>query len=113
MKTSKADFSEFKKAFKEYVELFGLKMYTVYYYHEKIDGAYAGIEIDNSGMAAQVKLSTEVDKDWDNSRNSAKHEAIHLLISNLGALAKSRFITPDQVYEENERIVAVLEKVIK
>jgi len=113
MKTSKADFSEFKKAFKEYVELFGLKMYTVYYYHEKIDGAYAGIEIDNSGMAAQVKLSTEVDKDWDNSRNSAKHEAIHLLISNLGALAQSRFITPDQVYEENERIVAVLEKVIK
>ena len=112
-KTTKKDFKEFQKEFMKYVELFGLKGYSVFFGREEINGGHAEIRVNIRDRVATVVLSTEKhEKHFQTMRDCAKHEALHLLIARLEDLAKRRYVTPGDINEECEGIVEILEKSI-
>lgn len=116
MKTTKADFEEFKAAFLKYADLFGLKDYQFAFRHEKLHENYAEIRQSEPSKWMVVCLSTEWKDDesdlWVSPEHSAKHEAIHALLCRFSYLAKSRTVIPADINDEEEGIVRVLEKVI-
>jgi hypothetical protein len=119
MKTSKKDFERFKKEFMRWVEIFGLKGYNLRFWHNKLDDRYAQIGGDEKGKQADISYNTELYSDVVNSKNYAtpkhcgKHEAIHLLLNRLVQLAYNREIRFAEIDEEAEKLVRILEKVLK
>ena len=108
------DFSTFKKYFKKYQQLFGLTGYKVYFKHEPLDGCYADITVDE--RVATVRLNNSLPSKHDPFRDvkqSAKHEAIHLLIHRLQHLARCRYLFVDDIDEATEELVFKLEDLIK
>lgn len=115
-KTTKENFKDFKKACVQYADLLGLKEYKICFLHEKLEESYARIEVNHRGMVAWIALTTEFEKDvlngWCGPTTHAKHEILHLLVSRLVYLGESRFIAPDEITTEEERVVRRLESVI-
>ena len=116
MKTSKAYFNRFKKAFLYWQKEFGLTQYSVSFFHEKLDDEYAKIVIREMGKVADVYLGTELTgnslKADDGPEEHAKHEAIHLLTHRLHWLGAARYIETTDLDEEWEAVVVRLEKVL-
>ena len=112
LKTSKAEFNEFKKAFLEYVELFSLKGYRIIFEHVELKDEYAQINRDHDGRVVVVKFNLRKYVDMGSPTDEARHEAIHLLLTGLHYWASCRYVLPDQINNEEEKIVRVLEKVI-
>ena len=117
MKTSKSYFNRFKKEFLRWQQLLGLTQYSVKFFHEKLDGAYAQVEVREKGKVADVFLATDLDRrsaEVDSGPEShAKHEVIHLLLHRLVWLGQARYIETTDLEEEWEAIVVRLEKVLK
>ena len=66
-------------------------------------------------MVATVRLNSELpgkDKPFKDVRTSAKHEAIHLLISRLEKNGRYRYIAENEIYEATEELVIRLEGLI-
>ena len=87
------DFTEFQESFNRYKRLFGLTGYTVYFKYEPSDSFFADIQIDQSGMVASVRLSSNLldkDRPYKDIKRSAKHEALHLLAGRLEQNARYR-----------------------
>lgn len=116
IKTSKTDFERFKKAFLKYVKLFGLTGYRVTFHHIPLDDDYARLQTNEESKSAEVQLTSRFDsaakKAYSGPKGEAKHEALHLLINRLVWLGRCRFVKPDDFYEEEEKLVRTLEKVI-
>ena len=77
------DFELFQKTFTKYQKLFGLTGYKVYFKHEPIENCFAQITVAQTDMVATVRLNSDLpDKDEPHKdiKQSAKHEAIHLLV---------------------------------
>ena len=103
---------DFQKYFTEYQKKFGLIGYKVYFKYEPLD-CFANITTND--MVATVGLNSRLlakDKPFLNVKQSAKHEALHLLLSKLDDLAYNRFINKDQIYEAVEEIVFKLEELV-
>lgn len=115
MKTSKAYFNRFKKAFLYWQEKLGLTQYRIIFFHEKMDCEYAGMTVWEKEKLARVSLTTVIkDPSVDDGPEAhAKHEAFHLLIHRLSWLGGCRYITDDELEEECEAVVVRLEKVLK
>jgi len=89
--------------------------YKVYFKHEPLDGAFASISIEQGGMVATVRLNSKVAdhaKSHRNVRQSAKHEAIHLLIGRLEMNGRFRYSSEAEIYEAAEELVFKLEDLI-
>ncbi len=116
-RTSKAEFKRFKKEFLFWMEKLSLKGYHPYFFHEPLDGSYATITVNEPGKACNVSYTSELtglDKEQSNGPEwSARHEAIHLLLSKIRFLGEERFTASDEIKNEDERIVRILEKVLK
>lgn len=109
------DFIEFQKHFKKYQKLLGLTGYKVYFKYEPIEDSFASISIRQIDMIATVRLNSMLpkeDKPHKDIRQSAMHEAIHLLLNRLEARARERFVSPEQIYEAVEEIVFKLEDLL-
>jgi len=117
MKISKAYFNRFKKAFLYWQNLFGLTQYKIYFYLEKMEGVYARIIVGEEEKVACVKLNNQLDKKDasvdEGPESHAKHEAIHLLVHRVGWLGEQRWTGSDEIHDEQEALVARLEKVLK
>jgi len=117
LKTTKKQFKLFKKEAQKWIEFYGLKSWTVTFFH---------IELRNSSCAAScswtpadktvsIGLNICVDVDSDESitdeliRRWAFHEVNHLLLANLYSIATHRFIQTSDVDEEVHAILAILE----
>ncbi len=77
------------------------------------DGTMADISRDTDARSAVVRLHDAipgVDVPLD---SLAKHELIHLLLSELSALAHTREVTHDQIAREEERAVVKLCRLIE
>ena len=114
MKTTKADFEEFKKWFLYYQDLFGLKNFDVTFLHKKVNGIYASCDVQGDTTAV-VMLNNQTSKDdigVPPMKELARHEAAHLLLGRLKKMACTRFMNPDEIDREEERVVTILEKVI-
>lgn len=115
VKTSK-DFKNFQRYFLEYQKLFGLTGYTVYFKYEPLEEAFASISVNQTDMVATVRLNSKLlnkDKPYKNIRKSAKHEALHLLLHRLEALATYRYSTEAEIIEACEELVHKLALLIK
>jgi hypothetical protein len=115
MKTTKAQFEQFKGAFLKYQELLGLQQYKVYFTHEKDDDNFATIRAHPESAAAEVNFGAEcgkIDLPFLDPSGSGKHEAMHLLLAKIRYLADKRYCMAREIDEEDEFITRVLEKVI-
>lgn len=109
------DFALFQKVFGSYREMFGLTGYRTYFKHEKLDGAFADITIEQPSMVVTVRLNKGhpiENKAFEDVERSAKHEALHLLLGKLEDLAYDRHCRKSQIYEAIEEVVFKLEKLI-
>ena len=117
MKTSKAYFNRFKKAFLYWQEKLGLTQYSVSFFHEKLEGEYAKIKIEEMAKIADVFLNTELEgrslQADEGPEANAKHEVLHLLTHRIVWLGGARYIENNDLVEEWEAIVVRLEKVLK
>lgn len=116
MKTTKGDFEKFKNTAFLCLDVYGLKGWHITFIHEKLEGLYACIRINMEGRHAILVLSTEwpdnENAGWEGPEYSGRHEAIHLLLARLVYLAGCRFLTCDELQNEEERLVRVLEKIL-
>jgi len=115
MKVTQTQYRIFRQEFRLWAERFGLKSYRIYFRQEAIEGGFASIEVNEAGKYAVVCLCREVsDEDakiFDPALH-ALHEAIHLLLHRLFWLGSRRYVGPDDLYEEWERVVRTLEKLL-
>ena len=116
-KTTKKDFSEFKKEFLFQQKRFGLTEWEIFFALEDLNPVDrdAEIVVDFDGMCATVRMTSkirDIDIPYFSAKFSAKHEALHLLTASLQHLARIRYLTPDSIDEEWEKLVHRLEKVL-
>ena len=67
-------------------------------------------------MVATVRLNSKLpdkDKPCKDIKRSAKHEALHLLVSRLELNGRFRFSTDNDIFECTEELVVKLEGLIK
>lgn len=115
MKKVDRDFEIFKREFLKWQTKFGLIGWAVYFKYEPLDDSFADISINLEGMVATVRYNSKCqdkDKEFDDPKRSAKHEAIHLLVSRLEHNGRSRYITGAEMYEATEELVRKLEVLI-
>jgi len=112
-KTTQKQFEAFKEDFCHWQILFGLGEYHVSFRMDDIE-EFSRVGIDAHNCVADVVLckSAPAGESWneDDARSTGKHEATHLLLARLRRLAESRYVGPDEIEHEEERIVRVLEK---
>ncbi len=109
------DLDKFQKEFEYWQNKLGLTGYKSYFKYEPLENSFAAIHINQKGMVATVILNSKLtaeDRPFKDIKNSAKHEAIHLLIGKLENRASSRYTTEDDIYEAVEEIVFKLEKLL-
>lgn len=109
------DFAQFKRYFEEYQQKFGLIGYKCYFKYKPLEDSFAEISINQIDMVATVILNSklpEKDNPFKDTKRSAKHEVIHLLLARLEDRAKSRYITENEIYEAVEEVVFKLERLI-
>jgi len=108
----KKDFELFKKEFSKWQRKFGLTGYKVYFKYEPLE-SFADITVTQSDMVATARLNSDVStKEIRDARQSAKHEAIHLLLMKVEHRAKSRYIREEELDESVEELVFKLEDLI-
>ncbi len=109
------DFTLFQKYFKLYQEKFGLLDYQVYFKHELLESSFASITVNHEDMVATVRLNSKCDKanePFKHIKVSAKHEAIHLLLSRLEDRAATRYTQQWELHETVEGLVSRLQILI-
>lgn len=91
--------------------------YQVVFEHTHLAKNYAEIGVDHKGRGAIVSMCLKIDDgvqaDSFDPAAHGKHEAIHLFMERLSSLAFSRFVLEREIYDAEEGMVRVLEKVLK
>jgi len=116
MKTSVADFHLFQSEFRKWQEKFGLSGYKVYYKHELLEDSFASIHINQGDMVVTVRYNSKLpskDQPFKDPKQSAKHEALHLLVGRLEMNAKYRYSSETEIYESVEELVHRLEQLVE
>ncbi len=112
MKTTRQHFRVFQKETLKWLELFGLEHWGVTFSHEELSAAYADFTASSINKVAHVRLNMT----WSGARplseeevkKTAKHEAIHVLLCNLEAVGRSRYVTEDEFTNAIEDLVRKL-----
>ena len=115
MKKADKDFAIFQREFKRWQQKFGLGGYNVFFKHEPLGDAFADIFVKQPSMTAVVTLNSKLhkgDKPFKDIKGTAKHEALHLLLSRLTENGRFRFITENEMTEACEELVYKLEALI-
>ncbi|MCJ7458357.1 MAG: hypothetical protein MUP17_05140 [candidate division Zixibacteria bacterium] len=109
------DFALFQSEFKKWQKLFGLTGYKVYFKYEPLDSSYASISVNQDSMVATVRLNSKVSDEarpYKDVKESAKHEAIHLLIGKLEEYGHYRYSSKHEIDEASEELTVKLESLI-
>lgn len=105
-------FRRFKESFLKWQLLFGLQEYEVYFSQGDTEGALASIDVNAEGCVAEVKVCERCEEEVDWSATGL-HEALHLLFGRLIWMAQRRFVDEDSLAQEHERVVRILERVLR
>lgn len=110
--TTKEHFKIFKKECAKWIEFFGLKDWEVRYIHEKDYENLASISFNVSNGNVVFSLSIH----WGTLKPTihelkitAFHEVVELLLARLRALARARYVTPEEIIEANHAIIRRME----
>ena len=115
--TTAKHFEVFQKEVLYWINKWGLHQWEIAFTHEPFDDNRAGIGFDVGGRIATFFLSTE----WSgevipptnaNVKDSAKHEAFELLLAEVYATARARFVTADEHTAAHHALVRRLEKLL-
>lgn len=112
---TKREFERFKRAFGVWKLRMGFPEYELGFEHKDTEDAIAYVDINVSGCTAIVSLNNKIGYRDDVDgwlEDTAKHEAIHVLLGRLVHIAKSRFVSEEEIDRENERITRILEGLI-
>lgn len=115
MRKEDKQFEQFKKWFTYYQNMFGLNGYKVYFKYEDRGDCFASLITNQEDMVATVYLNSDMTEDakpFFNVRESAKHEALHLLLARYSDVAHYRYTTKTDIYETEEELVRRLETLI-
>lgn len=119
MRTTRAHFETFKRSFLYWQKELGMLDYKVVFEHVNLNRNFALIGVDHHAKAATVSMTTQLRPDAAcpaaqlDPELSGKHEAIHLFLSRGFSLAFSRFVLERELYDTEEGMVRVLEKVLR
>lgn len=109
------DFKLFQEEFKKWQYQFGLTGYKVYFKYEPLEDSFANIATTQGERIATVRLNSDLpdkDKPHKNIKQSAKHEALHLLLDRLEQKARYRYSSENEIHEAIEELVYKLEELI-
>ena len=109
------DFELFQKEFKKWQRLFGLTGYKVYFKYEPLDSSFADLTVRQSDMVATARLNSKLpnsEKLYMDTKRSAKHEALHLLVARLEQNSRYRYASENEIYEATEELVIRLEGLV-
>lgn len=116
MRKKNDEFLQFQKEFKKWQQRFGLTGYRVYYKYEPLAKCFAQLRTGNGHLqVATVVLNSKLpdkDKPFKDIKNTAKHEAIHLMLTRLMTNARWRYGDEEEINEAEEEIVVKLEDLI-
>jgi hypothetical protein len=116
LKTSKADFEQFKGYCEQWKQLFGLQRWSFFYDHTDIRDMYAQTNSNSVQLAATIQLATK----WDDMRPKnerelyklAAHEVLHVLLAPLCSEAEYRYSTEDAIQSAEHAVVRTLETIL-
>jgi hypothetical protein len=111
MKTTAKDFARFKAEFRRWQKRLGLTEWKCYFQHVPLADCYGNITTDTENRTATVRLSTKTPDDAPppDPIRTARHEAIELLVDDLGSLAQYRYVRYDEIHTARHGIVRRLE----
>ena len=117
-KPTRKDFEKFKAEFMRCVDLLNLNDWNITFLFEILDDNLAQISTQSDEFLATVSLSSntlkgKADVSSFNVKQIARHEVAHLFHARLRYTGKSRFVRPDDFYEEDERLSRVMEKILE
>ncbi len=113
--TTQKDCGIFQKWFLHYREKFGLQSYNIYFSHKKLARSLAEISSDPHARTSTVTLSIDwkdISPTENELRKTALHECLHLLLAKFDTLARKRYVSDDELYEEDEALTMRLEELI-
>jgi len=118
VRRTKKDFTEFKKWCRYYQKEFGVTGYHLYFeFNQCVPNSFAGINADQRGRTANVFLAPDAPdhqgEEVPTVQDLAKHEMIHLMLSNYDDLARDRFGSAGELDIEHEKVVVKLERLLK
>lgn len=109
---TKIQFQRFKKEFVLWQNKLGLTEYTIEFRQAKLPDEWATCEASPEGCVAKVTVSNAHKWSPHDIRTVAAHECVHLLLARLTALASKRFVDENELWNENERVTCLLEKLL-
>ncbi len=116
MKTNKKDFELFKLECEKWINKFELNGFQFRFYWKEDDTNRACVDIN---QIKQGLIKIYFGKEWSNDpitekeiKKIAKHEMIHCLIADFAFSAYKRFMTEDELYKLEEKLVNRLNKLI-
>lgn len=115
MKTTKRQFKLFCDEFKAQVERMGLVEWRLDFQHEKITKHnVAELNSIYQDRVVGVFLNIETERALTDEFiiQTAKHEAIELLVDDAFSIAQSRFLSTDEVISTRHTLVRRLEKLL-
>lgn len=117
MKTTARHFKIFKEEFTKWQEKLGLLEWRVDFWHTHLEDSYSTMRSNTVAKVAEVHLCTDWGEDNILSdkaiRETALHEAAHLLGADMYGLGCSRFTSKDALLMAYEAQTIRLEKVLK
>ena len=117
--TTAKHFEVFQKEVLYWINKWGLHQWEIAFTHKLLDGNIrASISYNQSGRVCTLFLNSEWDCDIRPPTNaemkvSAKHEAIELLLADVHAIGKSRWVTEDELVAAHHALVRRLEKLLQ
>jgi len=84
----------------------------VYFKFEPLENSFADLTVNQNDMVATVTLNSQLSEKsepFKDVKRSAKHEALHLLLSRLEHRVHSKYVANEEIYEE---LVFKLEELI-
>lgn len=115
MKTTKAQYKQFKDRCLELQKEFGLMKYHIYFELSKLeetpdDVILALLTASEPDKTATITLSDYYEKQWNfDPVRLANHEMAHLLIHRLSWLGTLRYAANGDIREEDEAIASTIE----
>ena len=116
MKTTKRQFKLFCDEFKAQVERMGLMEWRLDLLHEEeAEGCFVSLSgsYENRVVAVRFNIETKRPLTDEFILETAKHEAIELLVDDAFTIATSRYLTHDEIVSTRHTLVRRLEKLLR
>ncbi len=110
-KTTNKHFEIFKKECEKWVDFFGLKEWDLKMVHEDCGDSNGKCLTGYSSKSAIITLTTEYECDGElihSIKKTAFHEVVHLLLADLVALGRARYLESDEFENKEHEIVSKL-----